>query len=107
MFRMLFQLDLVTKIHVYDASFGVSKGFPYAKYMNHQLLKMKEQGALGHFFYRHQVQWPECKVPPGVNAEEKDWNGLTLKKVIFLFLVVWAGFLFALLIFVAEKYMKK
>ncbi len=92
------ELELVWQFQIYDATFGVTKGFPYTPFLNHALTKLRESGSLSHFLQVHKVLFPEC------TKSYQDLVSMSPKKVVVVFLIMLLGLLLGALIgFVENK----
>jgi hypothetical protein len=82
---------------LWDASFGVTKKFPFARFMNHEITRLRGSGMLDAILEKHGMKKPICEE---TNDEVKS---ISIQKVILPFVIVSLGMTLALLILAAEK----
>ena len=84
---------------IFDATIGIQKGSPYIRFMNHEITKLRGSGMLQRFLIRPNSKNPVCN-----NSDtNEDLVSLSFEKVIFLFAIILLGFVFAVLLLIAER----
>ena len=85
-------------------AFGLafSKGWPFAKFLSRELLKLQSSGRYQLIAMKQRLQDPDC-----AKNQEPDYGSISVKKVIMLFLLICLGVFLALLICLMELCFKK
>ena len=80
----------------FPLSFGVRKGWPYKRFLNHQLNKMRDNGQLQNILERNAIKKHSCETQDGPIS-------IQFTKMIFPFIIFLLGGTIAVSISFAEK----
>ena len=94
----ILQLKKIISIKTSDGSFGVRKGFPYARFLNHEIGMMKESGLVQKLIEKYALEEPNC------DTEKESGNqvSITFQKVIFPFVLILVGIILSLIFLAVE-----
>ena len=95
----LLQLKKVISIKTSDGSFGVEKGFPYARFLNHEIGMMKESGLVKKVIEKYALEEPDCDT----ETTSENQVSITFQKVIFPFVIILFGIILSIIFLAVER----
>ena len=79
------------------------KNWPFTRLMNYYLLEMKEKGILDRYYYAYERNTTKsCEEEIKIRPTLKVPHPISLHTTISIFIVLFTGFLFSLVLFVLE-----
>ena len=95
-----FQLEMVVQIGMPPKSYAVKKNFPYARFLNYEITKLRESGMIDVILARNQFRPPQCQ---DQESEETNQEKMSLQKVILPFTLILIGMTLACIILSIEN----
>ena len=91
---------MVVQIGMPPKSFAVKKNFPYARFLNYEITKLRESGMIDVILTRNQFKPPQCQ---DQETEETNQEKISLQKVILPFTLILIGMIFACIVLSIEN----